>query len=268
MESSPLSPVRPIKPVAPYLGGKRNLASRLVPMIEEVPHHTYAEVFVGMMGVFLRRRLRPKFEIVNDFDLEVATFFRILQRHYIPFLEMFRFQLTTRAEFERLVAVDPRTLTDLEKAARFLYLQRIAFGGKRVGQNFGMDKARARFDVTRLQPMLEDLHERLAGVVIERMDFRHFIPRYDAEGVLFFLDPPYWGGEADYGEGLFCRADYEVLRDLLRGVQGRFIMTLNDRPEVRAIFEGFTFVEAEHTYRVSGAPTQAKELIITGPYRP
>jgi DNA adenine methylase len=45
---------------------------------------------------------------------------RILQRHYPQFLGTLRFQLTTRAEFERLVRVDPETLTDLERAARFL----------------------------------------------------------------------------------------------------------------------------------------------------
>lgn len=115
--------------------------------------------------------------------------------------------------------------------------------------------------------MLEDLRDRLAGVTVECMDFRAFIERYDQPGALFFVDPPYWGGEDDYGKGLFSRADYERLRDLLAGLQGRFIMTINDVPPIRALFAGFTLQEAAHTYRVSGAPTEARELIITGPGR-
>lgn len=68
----------PRRPVAPYVGGKRNLAKRLVERIEATPHECYAEGFVGMAGVFLRRRRRPKAEVINDLNREVATFFRIL----------------------------------------------------------------------------------------------------------------------------------------------------------------------------------------------
>lgn len=167
-KSNSLEPVQPTRPVAPYLGGKRNLAKRLIARINDIPHDTYVEVFMGMGGVFLRRDRRPKGEIINDLNGEVANFFRILQRHYTAFMEMMRFQVTTRAAFDRLKDTDPATLTDLERAARFLYLQRLAFGGKVAGHNFGIAAARpARFDITRLAPMLDDLHTRLAGVVIE-----------------------------------------------------------------------------------------------------
>ena len=81
-------------------------------------------------------------------------------------METLKFQITSRAEFERLAAAD--TLTDLERAARFLYLQRLGFGGKVAGRSFGVDSSGpSRFDVTRLGPVLEEIHSRLAGVVIE-----------------------------------------------------------------------------------------------------
>jgi DNA adenine methylase len=126
--------------------------ARLCQIIDATPHVAYAEPFVGMGGVFLRRSRRPKCEVINDISEDVATFFRILQRHYVAFMDMLRFQLTTRAGFERLMRTDPSTLTDLERAARFLYLQRTAFGGKVVGRNFGVDvmDSPARFDVTKL----------------------------------------------------------------------------------------------------------------------
>ena len=265
MESIPLEPVSPVHPIAPYIGGKRNLSKRLVEMIGEVPHQTYAEPFVGMGGVFLRRTSRPAAEVINDWSQDVSTFFRVLQRHYVAFLDMLRFQLTTRAEFDRLIKVDPSTLTDLERSARFLYLQKVAFGGKVNGRNFGVSIGRpGRFDVTRLQAQLEDLHERLAGVVIERLPFGDFIARYDRPSTLFFIDPPYWGNETDYGAGMFSRADFDRLRALLETLQGRFILTINDRPETRAMFAGFKVQPVELTYRVSGRVTEGRELIITG----
>ena len=76
------APVAPIRPVAPYLGGKKRLSRFLVARIEAIPHACYAEPFVGMGGVFLRRTKRPRLEVVNDLNREVAIFFRVLQRHY------------------------------------------------------------------------------------------------------------------------------------------------------------------------------------------
>ena len=266
LESTTLTAVRPVRTVAPYVGGKRNLSQRLVRLIEATPHSRYAEAFVGMGGVFLRRASRPRFEVINDWSADVANLFRILREHYPQFMEVLRFQITTRHEFERLLKVDPDTLTDLQRAARFLYLQRCAFGGRVGTRHFGMDMNRARFDLTKLAPMLEDLHERLSGVVIERMSFERFIPRYDSAETLMFLDPPYWGNETDYGEGLFSRSDFDRLRGLLEAFRGRFILTINDVPAVRELFSAsaFQLEPVGVTYRLSGKPTEAKELIITG----
>ncbi|WP_336798864.1 DNA adenine methylase [Kaistia sp. MMO-174] len=259
--------VDPVKPVAGYIGGKRNLAARLITLIDATPHVTYAEPFVGMGGVFLRRGRAPKAEVINDISGDVAGFFRVLQRHYVAFLDMLRYQITRRREFERLAKTDPATLTDLERAARFLFLQRTAFGGKVSGRNFGVSVTRpGAFDVTKLVPLLEAVHERLAGVVIECLPYAEFIRRYDRPGTLFYLDPPYAGSEDDYGKGVFSPTDFERLADQLGSIAGRFILSINDTPTVRTAFEGFSIEAVETTYSVSaGGATKAAELIIRGP---
>lgn len=261
-----ISPVFPVRPAAPYFGGKKNLAKRLVARINLTPHDGYAEAFVGMGGVFFRRDHRPKTEVINDFSEDVATFFRVLQHHYVAFMDLIRWQITSRAGFERLMAMDPATLTDMQKAARFLYLQRLAFGGKITGRNFGVSNDRpARFDVSKLGPELEVVHERLSGVVIERLPWADFIRRYDREGMLFYLDPPYYGCEGDYGRDLFDRGQFEIMAEVLRGIKGRFILSLNDHPEVRRIFDGFTIDAVDVTYSVSqrGNGQKAGEVIIS-----
>ena len=264
MESSPKQPVKPVLPVAPWIGGKRNLAKRLTAIIDGHHHVTYAEPFVGMGGVFFKRTKRPQAEFINDYSKDVATFFRILNRHYVAFLDMLRYQLTTRTEFERLIAVDPDTLTDLERAARFLYLQRATFGGKVAGRTFGISQDRgARFDITKLIPMLEAVHERLAAVTIERLPFQTFMKKLDRPGTLFFLDPPYYGCEDDYGPDMFSRSDYELLTSLLDGLQGSFILTINDRPETRALFGHFDIEPVKVSYSVGVGTTQARELIVS-----
>lgn len=260
-----LQPVSPVSPAAPYIGGKRVLSKAIIRRINATDHDGYAEPFVGMGGIFLRRTMQPRMEAINDISGDVANLFRILQRHYPQFMETLRFQITSRREYERLLRTDSTTLTDLERAARFLYLQRLAFGGKVSGRNFGVDKTSgARFNLLKLAPLLEDIHERLAGVVIECLPWRTFIERYDRRGMLFYLDPPYWGNEKDYGADAFGREQFAEMAMALRSLQGTFIMSLNAAPGVFETFSGFSIEEVDCTYSISGRghSKAVKEVLI------
>lgn len=260
-----LETVKPVRPVAPYIGGKRALSAMLVERIAATPHKVYAEPCVGMGGIFFRRRSRPKKEVINDINEDVVLVFRWLQRHYQQVLDVLKWQICSRADFERLLATDPKRLTELERVARFIYIQRTNFGGKMVGQSWGKTRDNpARFDLTKLVPMLEDVHERLCGVEIERMPYQEFIAFYDTAETLFYIDPPYFGCEGDYGPGIFSRDDFAALRNVLDAIQGRFILSINDHPDIRAVFAGMQFEEVGLNYRLSGKVTPARELIITG----
>lgn len=258
------SPVKPLKGAVPWVGGKRNLARIIVARIDAVPHTCYAEPFLGAGGVFLRRRKRPECEAINDFSAEVSGFFRVLQRHPETLLEELARSLTARAEFERLAKVPAETLTDIERAARFFYLQHCSYGGKAEGRVFAISPLRrARFDIHRLKDLVLAIHRRLSAVYIERLDFETFIRRWDRPSTLFYLDPPYWGCEGYYGRELFERADFERLARVLKTLKGRFILSLNDRPEVRQTFKGFRIETVETTYRMNGVK-KVWEVLISG----
>jgi DNA adenine methylase len=136
-----------------------------------------------------------------------------------------------------------------------------------MNRAFGVDPTNdARFNVNKLGPILEAIHERLAGVVIECLPYGVPIDRYDRPATLFYLDPPYWGTEDYYGENLFERADYERLARQLADIKGRFVLSLNDTPGVRDMFQQFDMTETSVVYSVRGTrPKRARELIITGP---
>jgi len=157
-------------------------------------------------------------------------------------------------------------LTDLERAARFLYLQRTCFGGKVRGRNFGVSVGEpAAFNVTRLIPLLDELHERLAGVMIECLSWEDFLPRYDRPETLFYLDPPYWGSEDYYGKDVFVRDDFARLADTLRGLQGKWILSINDVPEIREMFAYAKIEQVNLTYTLAGGgdSKEVSELIIS-----
>lgn len=256
--------VEPVSPVAAWIGGKKQLARRLCALIEATPHRVYAEPFVGMGGVFFRRRRAAKAEAINDADRDVSNLFRILQRHYPQFMDTLKWQIASRAEFRRLLAQPPELLTDLERAARFLYVQRLSFGG--AGRTFGIDThGPPSFNLTKLGATLEAVHERLAGVMIDCLDWRDFLTRWDRPETLFYVDPPYYGTERYYRAD-FPRADHEALAALLRGLKGRFILTMNDSPETREIYGGLGVVESvDLTYTARGGKgaVRAREIIVS-----
>lgn len=254
-----------LAPLAPYLGGKFRLSKRIINKIEQIQHKIYAEPFVGMGGIFLRRTQIPKAEIINDINGELVNLYRIVRRYPNTLYKETEFMFASRQEFERLLKTQPETLTDIERAARFLYLQNQAFGGKVTGQSFGVSIDRpARFDFVKLNDRIRAVGERLASVTIKRQDFETFIKRYDTKDTLFYLDPPYWGNETDYGKGVFTRADFERLRDCLTGIKGRFILSLNDTPQVKELFKNFTIEQTDVTYSISKTGCcNRSELIIT-----
>lgn len=252
-------------PPAAYLGGKRNLAKRLCAIIEQIPHRAYVEPFVGMGGVFLRRGKAPPVEVINDLSGDVANLFRVVRRHYEPFVDEFAWVLAGRAEFDRQRRVDPSTLTDIERAVRFLYLQRLAFGGKIEGRTFGVRKDQSsRINTALLRAELRKLHRRLQPVTIEQLPYGDVIRRYDSAGALFYLDPPYDETEG-YGTG-FGRDDYVAMAEQLAGIAGQFVMSINNTPFIRDTFAAFDIQEIDTTWTLSsaaaGRATKVTELII------
>lgn len=259
------TPVGDCDPPAAWIGGKRHLAKRICAILAGVSHAAYVEPFTGMGGVFLRRRIRPQVEVINDLSGDVVTLFRVLQRFPEALLRELRWRPAIRSEFDRLKETRECDLLDIERAARFLYLQTLAFGGKVSGRNFGVDPGRPHtFDLRRLKPRLRRLHERLAGVVIENLDWLACISRYDRPGTVFYLDPPYWDSEDDYGAGLFIQGDFQRMADKLHAIEGRFLLSINDRPEVREIFAWADMEAVKTTYTIAGGEhvAPAAELLI------
>jgi DNA adenine methylase len=178
-------------------------------------------------------------------------------------MEVMRFQISSRRDFERLRITDPATLTDIERAARFLYLQKLGFGGK-VNSVFGVSVGSPRFSMSRLEPILDAACERLDGVVFECLDWASLIPRYDSAETLFYLDPPYFGGEDDYGKGMFDRAQFVKMSEVLSAVDGAFVLSINDTPEIRDVFSAFHLEEVKLKYTVGKSGTvDASELFVS-----
>ena len=235
-----------MKCVLNYQGGKSRLAATIV---EKIPEHTcYVEPFCGACWVLINKEPSTS-EVINDRDSELVTFWRVLQNHLEEFLRYYKFAVTSRELFEIEKRKDTTTLTDIQRAARYFYLQRHAFGGRVEGRTFGTSTTGGSpLNLTDMEERLIEIHWRMKRVYIENMDACECIKRYDRPHTFFYIDPPYYE-TAGYAVP-FGPDNFDQLRSALNGLKGKFILSLNDHPEVRRLFAGFEIRKVTLKYSI------------------
>ncbi|AUZ85776.1 DNA adenine methylase [Methylophaga nitratireducenticrescens] len=248
------------KPIIPWMGGKGRLAKEILPLFPE--HQCYVEVFAGGAALFYKKK-PAKAEVLNDINGELVNLYRVVQHHLEEFIRQFKWALTSRQIFEWEKQKQPETLTDIQRAARFYYLQKLAFGGKVDGQTYGTATTSApRLNLLRLEEDLSAAHLRLSRVNIENLDWVKCIEKYDREHTLFYLDPPYYE-TAGYGVD-FGLEQYEKMAELARTINGKMIISINNHEVIQKVFKGFNNRPLNINYTVGGRGKKkaAKELLI------
>ncbi len=250
-----------VQPFIPWLGGKRRLARQILPLFPE--HACYVEPFCGAAALFFLREEPAKAEVLNDINEDLVNLYRVVQHHLDEFVRQFRWALVSRQMFDWAKATPPATLTDIQKAARFYYLQKLCFSGKVSGRTFGTATTSApRLNLLRIEEELSEVHLRLARVTVEHLPWRECVEKYDRPHTLFYLDPPYWQVEG-YGVP-FGLEEYQALAQIMARIQGKAILSINDHPEMRRAFGAFRTKSVDVTYTVnnrSGNGSGARELI-------
>lgn len=248
------------KPIIPWIGGKRRLAKSILPLF---PHHVcYVEPFCGGAALFFLKDI-SKAEVLNDVNGEVVNLYRVVKHHLEEFCRQFKHALVSRQIFEWLKETPPETLTDIQRASRFFYLQKMAFGAKVSSQTFGVSASGPpRLNLLRIEEDLSQAHLRLSRTTIEHLDWQICMARYDRPATLFFCDPPYWQTEG-YGVD-FGFDQYETLATLMRTMQGKTILTVNNHPAMRDVFSDFKQKVVDINYTVGGGGKGGgqQELII------
>ena len=195
-------------PIMSWMGGKRRMAKHILPEFPE--HDCYVEPFCGGAALFFMKA-PSRVEVINDLDGEVVNLYRVIANHLEEFMRQFKWALISRTMFEWAKLQVPSTLTDIQRAARFFYLQQLCFGAKPTGRTFGTSTTTTpKLNLLRLEEKLSEAHLRLARATVEHLDWKACIQRYDREHTLFYLDPPYWA-TAGYEAGGFTLSEYKAM---------------------------------------------------------
>lgn len=250
------------KPIIPWMGGKRRLVSQLTKKMPE--HKCYVELFAGGAALFFMREQQSKVEVINDLNGELVNLYRVVQHHLEEFVRQFKWSLVSRQMFEWLKNANTDLMTDIQRAARFYYLQHTAFGAKSSGQNFGTATTARPVNLLRIEEQLSEAHLRLSGVTVEHLGWDACLMKYDRAHSFMYADPPYWK-LAGYGVD-FGLDHYQKMSELMKSCKSKVMLSINDHPDMREVFDGLNIdtVKIKYTVGNSEASRSAKqELIIT-----
>ena len=142
---------------------------------------------------------------------------------------------------------------DVRRAAMFLKLLRYSYSSG------GKSYASQPFDIRKLFDLIQELEGRMANVVVENQDFETLIKHYDRPDSFFYADPPYFSTEDMYDVD-FGWDDHVRLRDTLKNIKGKFLLSYNDCPEIRELYKGFSMLDFSRVHSMAQRYDAGKEF--------
>jgi len=223
-----------VKPVITRPGGKSRMLKLLLPIINHIDHKVYCEPFAGGAAVLLAKQ--PSYhEIINDIDGNVINLYRQIKHHRGEMIKSLKLLPSSRSLFtEHLDILSSRHSTEIQKATAFAYCNFHCFGAD--NSTFGIQRLGFRTNSYLVKKVIA-FSKRIDRVTIENVTWQRCMDLYDCKEALFFCDPPYTSGKVD-AYNAWSMADVQELRDRLSTLKGQWIVTLNDSPDNRAVFNG------------------------------
>ena len=205
-----------------------------------------------------------KQEILNDINGDLINLYRQVQAHPDALIRELRLLQNSRHTFCQFrQQYMQRFTTEIQRAAQYLYCNWFSFGGH--GTSFAVSRTRG-VSKRNLMKKIARVSRRLDKVVIENLDWERCIILYDYPEALFFIDPPYTAGKTSSYD-MWTVANLDHLHDILLKVKGNWIVTINDCPDARSIFNAHHLHAIQTKFSLSKpkGETRAKkgELIIS-----
>ena len=233
------------RPALDYYGGKWACANKIIELFPE--HKSFVDVFCGAASITLRKP-RSKNEIINDINAEVVNFFEVLRDHNLELRLALEKTPYSRDEYYKCrEPVDDK----IEAARRSVVKSWFGIGDSLDNETgFRVSLSQGGSTTAPWLTYVDYLHlysQRLRGVIIENLDWREIIKRYDKPDTLFYLDPPYVTGGIRSKKHAYkydwTLEDHTELLSALNGIQGKFLLSgYNEGPYKALSFSRHDFL--------------------------
>ena len=202
-----------MKSTFPYYGGRFYQIINILEVLEKNldQFDVVVDVFGGSGKVLLNIPDEwKKVKVYNDINKDLYVTFKVLQdnRKRMQLERKLRYAFPHEAIFQELKLTDPRS--DVDIAFKTIYLHTFSFSG--AGKTFKRYYKKANIPPLRTEDFLL-----VKKWIVENMDFRSLMKRYNRPGVLLYLDPPYLRGGDQYRYNKFKMEDFVVEKPLSAG---------------------------------------------------
>ena len=215
-----------------WIGGKKALRDEIISRFP-TDYKRYIEVFGGGGWVLFHKAPGNDFEVYNDRNPNLANLYRCVRDHPDELISELTYALNSRTDFDyiRKVMKTPTEIPDVKRAAYFYQLIRYSYAS-------GLDSyASQPHSMWNNFPLITNACARLQKVVIENKDFEKLIDQYDRPESFFYCDPPYFETEDYYEDVGFTKDDHIRLANRLSSIEGKYLLSYNDCPEIRKLYE-------------------------------
>ncbi len=250
--SAQRAPAKAPSPFLKWVGGKGKILSQLVPLLPEGVHlMRHVEPFVGGGAMFFARG--PERALLCDVNPAlIATYTAIRDQvdGVIDALARLKRAHSDDAYYRvRERYNTTRRLSDEERAAMFVYLNKTCFNGlHRVNRRGEFNVPAGRYKNPRIldEDGLRGASEALSRAEIRCAGFESLV-QHAKPGDFVYFDPPYVPLSATssftgYAQDGFTHEDQERLRDVFRALDRRgckLMLSNSDAPAVHDLYAGY-----------------------------
>ena len=221
-----------MKSTFPYYGGRFYQIKNILEILEKNldQFDVVVDVFGGSGKVLLNIPDDwKKVKVYNDVNKDLYVTFKVLQdnKKRMQLERKLRFAFPHESIFQELKLSSPKN--DVDIAFKTIYLHTFSFSG--AGTAF-----KRYYKKANLPPLGSGSYLLVKKWIVENMDFRSLMKRYNRPDVLLYLDPPYLRGGDQY-RYKFKMEDFVDLKALMDIHQGTYLMNLSmTDPEMIGIF--------------------------------
>jgi DNA adenine methylase len=245
--------------VFPYPGGKASYADWIIGHLPD--HDCYVEPFGGSAGVLFNKP-PSHVEIYNDLDGDLVTFFEVLRDRESDLVAWLRDTPYSRERWEEWMqewyVEDWRPEDDVARAGVFFYLRCASFSGQ-VSTRSGFSICKYRNHAQKYQnrvDRLETFADRIRGqVVLENLDWRDVLEKYDQPETVFYLDPVYPDTTKDHYR--LNELDHGALAERLADLEAEWLVSYGDPIPEPFQREEWPIVARNVEYKTAARPTVA-----------
>lgn len=236
-------------------------------------HVRYRELFMGSAGILIGKQ-KALNEAICDVEAAAINFFQQFQKNPKELFDRIMTQIGR-------ITADPsgnywKELRDsefnyenpLDKAVWYYCINKYAMNGifrrRKDGKcNSSWSKTiKGRGILT--ESWAKAIYLRIADVVFHNNDYKFLLTPY--EDTFTLADPPYHDVLCSYNGVTFSGDDQRELKESLDWLKGKWMLTINDHPFIRELYEGYEMIEWAPKYscaQTAEGRKKAPELIIT-----